>query len=328
MKVLDQDILPLGMGCWPIGGPFYDGDRPLGFANADDAESIRTIHTALDCGVRLFDTAAVYGAGNAERLLGQALKGRSDALIVTKIGMGFDETTRRIAGDQSDRADVMPAIDRCLGRLQRDRIDILLLHLNALPVSRAEPIFDEMAEARRVGKIRAFGWSTDFPQSIGSMAGRDGFVAAEHAMNVFRDAPAMQDMVERHGLVALIRSPLAMGLLTGKYDQAARLADDDVRATNEERRDYFRDARANPAYLAKLAAIRDLLQTGGRTLAQGALCWLMSKSGRNIPIPGARTQTQMRDNAGAVRFGELPAAVMAEIETLICRQPERPAQPF
>lgn len=327
MKLLGTEIAPLGMGCWPIGGPFYAGDEPLGFSGAEDGESLRTIHAALDAGIRLFDTAAVYGAGHAERLLGKALKDRPEALIISKIGMGFDEGSKQVLEDETNPATVLPAIERCLGRLQRDCIDVMLLHLNALPVETAAPIFAEMEKARQAGKIRAYGWSTDFPASAEAMAGQQGFLGIEHAMNVFVDVPTIQAAVERHDLVAFIRSPLAMGILTGKFDRDSKMAEDDVRASNAVWRDYFQDGRVAPKYLNGLAAVKELLQTGGRTLAQGALCWLMAKSERNIPLPGARTVAQMQDNAGAVAHGKLPQAVMDEIETLLQREPDDELRP-
>lgn len=319
MKLLGTEIAPLGMGCWPIGGPMFGGSQPLGYANTDDAESIRTIHAALAAGIQLFDTAAVYGAGHAERLLARALRDRPDALIVTKIGIAIDEDTKQLTGDETDPASVIPAIDRCLARLDRDRIDILLLHQNALPVSEADPIFEEMEKARQMGKIRAYGWSTDLSKSVRLVAGRSGFVAVEHAMNVLLDAPAMQKTVRGAKLHALIRSPLGMGLLTGKYDAHSIMAADDIRSTANPVTDYFKGARANPRFLKQFDAIRDLLGTGGRSLTQGAISWLWAKSDRNLPIPGARTVAQIEDTAGAIGHGPLSEAVMTEIEALIDR---------
>lgn len=327
MKILDTEIMPIGMGCWPIGGPFYNGDTPLGFANVSDAESLRTIHAAIDAGIRLFDTAAVYGAGHAERLLGQALRKHPEALIVSKIGMGFNEKTKQIASDETSPKDVMPAIDRCLKRLQRDRIDVLLLHLNALPPAQANMVFDAMEKARQRGKIRSFGWSTDFPDSINATCGREGFIAVEHAMNVFFDAAEMQTAVENNALIALQRSPLAMGLLSGKYTTQSNMQPNDIRAGNEKWRDYFRDGKPNADYLSRLNAIRELLQSDGRSLPQGALCWLLTKSDRNIPIPGARTVEQVVDNAGAVAKGKLAPSIMDAIEALLDRGPQEPVRP-
>jgi len=322
MKLLGRDVAPLGMGCWGIGGRFFAGNQPLGFPDLDSDEAIRVIHAALDAGVGLFDTAAVYGAGRSERLLGRALKGRSGAVIISKLGTAFDEETRKVLGDRTAPEDVAPAIEDSLRRLQRDCIDVMLLHLNGLPVATAMPIFEAMERARQAGKIRSYGWSTDFPASVVAMAQMTGFVGVEHAMNVFVDVPSIQSVIEQQDLVAFIRSPLAMGLLTGKYDETSVVSGDDVRSVNSERRDYFRDGTASPKYLAGLEALRDLLRTGGRTLAQGALGWLMAKSERNVPLPVARTVAQVRENAEALRFGPLPQAVMAEIETVIRRDPE------
>lgn len=153
-------------------GPGFGNCGTLGYANSDDAESIRTIHAALANGIRLFDTAAVYGAGHAERLLARALKGRPDALIATKIGIVIDEDNKLLLGEDTAPTGVLPAIDRCLSRLDRDRIDLLLLHLNDLSVAKAEPIFDMMEQAVNAGKIRAYGWSTDLPRSVQAVAAR------------------------------------------------------------------------------------------------------------------------------------------------------------
>ncbi|MEL6641950.1 MAG: aldo/keto reductase, partial [Pseudomonadota bacterium] len=216
MQFLNQTIAPLGMGCWPIGGAMYAGDTALGYTGADDKTSLRTIHAALDHGITFFDTAAAYGTGHSEVLLGQALKGRPEALVATKIGFQIDETTKQIDGPDNSPANVMPAINACLRRLDRDCIDLLLLHQNARPIDEANAMFDEMEKARNLGKIRSYGWSTDFSESAAALAGRDGFVAVEHAMNVFIDTPRIQSTLLKHDLTPLIRSPLAMGLLSGK----------------------------------------------------------------------------------------------------------------
>jgi len=99
----------------------------------------------------------------------------------------------------------------------------MLLHLNTLPVDVAAPVFEAMENARQAGKKRAFGWSTDYPSSVATMADMDGFAAVEHAMNVFVDVPAIQKKVCDHDLVALTRSPQAMGLLAGKCDAASEI---------------------------------------------------------------------------------------------------------
>ncbi|MEO0547301.1 MAG: aldo/keto reductase [Pseudomonadota bacterium] len=322
MKILGQTTAPLGMGCWPIGGAMYAGDQSVGYTRSDDAESIRTIHAALEGGITLFDTAAAYGAGHAERLLAKALKGRAEALVVTKIGIAIDEETKQLTGDEVEPESVLPAIDRCLARLERDRIDILLLHQNGLPVDQAEPVFDEMEKAVSAGKIRAYGWSTDFTKSAVAFAERANFVAVEHAMNVLVDTPKVQSVVTENDLIALIRSPLAMGLLSGKYGPGYTFGSDDIRSTSNPKTAYFLDAKANPEFLEKMNAVRELLTRDGRSLVQGALGWLWAKRVTNVPIPGARTVEQMEGLVGALAHGALSQETMQEIETLMDRSQE------
>jgi len=306
----------IGLGCWPLSGPFYAGKRPLGYANADPIESERTLKAAYDCGVRVFDTAAVYGAGKGERLIGKILK-EKDIFIVSKIGIGFDEQSEQLSGINTNPARVIPAIDRCRARLQRDQIDLMLLHPNEVTIDESGPIFDEMEQARSLGKIKAFGWSTDFPGKIRAHTHRNGFVAVEHAMHVFFDAQAVRDVTSAAGLLGLIRSPLAMGVLSGKYVSGARIPADDVRGSYDEYNDYFINGRANPDYLKKIAAVREILQLGGRSLTQGALCWCLAKSHNIIPLPGARTVAQVEENAAAMAFGPLPHSAVKEIGLLI-----------
>lgn len=327
MDILGHDIPRLGMGCWAIGGEFYLGEQPLGFANVNDKDATATIHAAMDAGIRLFDTAAVYGAGHSERLLGKALMDRPDALIISKLGMGFDEQSKQVTEDVTDHRLVAPAIEKSLERLQRDRIDIMLLHLNELDIALAAPIFEAMEVARQEGKIRSYGWSTDFPASVDAISSMDGFVAVEHAMNVFHDAPSMRATLDTHNLLPLIRSPLAMGILTGKFSASSTLPKNDNRADNHAWREYFWDGKVAPDYLASLNRVRELLCSEGRTLTQGALCWLLAKSDRCVPIPGARTAKQMQENAQAAELGPLPTSVMAEIEQAINREPEGDPRP-
>ena len=192
---------------------------------------------------------------------------------------------------------------------------MLLLHQNGLSVPQAGAIFDEMDKAVAAGKVRAYGWSTDFSESAAAVSSRESFVAVEHAMNVLVSPPRIQKVVRDNALTALIRSPLAMGLLTGKYGADAVIPATDIRGTSNPKTDYFIDARSNPKMLAQLDALQDLLTTDGRTLTQGAICWLWSKGDLNLPVPGARTVEQIEGVTGALAFGALPETTMVEIET-------------
>jgi len=318
MQFLDKNIAPLGLGCWPIGGEMYAADgQSLGYSNADDKESVKALHAAIANGINLFDTAAAYGAGHSERLLGKAFKNNADALIVTKIGIAMDESSKKLLGEEVEPDSIIPAIDRCLARLDRDSIDLMLLHANALAAEPANAVFDEMDKARTQGKIKAFGWSTDFTESADAIADRPGFVAVEHAMHVLMDAPSMQSTIQDKNLYALIRSPLAMGLLSGKYTTETVLPGNDIRATNQGWLQYYIDGKPNPEYIDRFNSVRELLRTGGRTEVQGALGWLWAKSPENIPVPGARTVEQVEGLAAAIEFGPLPTQTLNEITELV-----------
>jgi aryl-alcohol dehydrogenase-like predicted oxidoreductase len=159
------------------------------------------------------------------------------------------------------------------------------------------------------------------------MSDRASFVAVEHAMNVFFDAPKIQSALTDSHLTALIRSPLAMGLLSGKYGANDVLPKQDVRASGETWMEYYTDGKPNLDYLKKLDAIRDLLMLDGRSIVQGALSWIWAKGDANVPIPGARTVEQIQGLARALSFGPLPQSAMTEIETLISRDPDAEERP-
>lgn len=139
-------------------------------------------------------------------------------------------------------------------------------------------------------------------------------------MNVFFDAPSGHTAIAEADLWGLVRSPLAMGILSGK----AAVSADDIRAHDEGWNNYFVDGVANPDYISKLDTIRELLQSGGRSLVQGALGWVMARGPRSIPLPGARTVAQVEHNAKALEYGPLPAQIMSEIEQIMDRGPEGP----
>jgi aryl-alcohol dehydrogenase-like predicted oxidoreductase len=236
--------------------------------------------------------------------------------------LAIDESTRQILGEDTKPEGVFPALEASLKRLQRDRIDVMLLHLNTLSVEKANELFVELDKAVQSGKLRAYGWSTDFPASVEDVVRSPSFQFIEHGMNVMMDVPTIQSTVRKYNLTALIRSPLAMGVLTGKYRANDVQPDNDIRSTNAHWMEYFDKGRPSARYLDNLNRLQELLTVDGRTLGQGALCWLMAKAPYNLPVPGARTVEQVQENAGAIEFGPLSDAVMQEIENLIVREPE------
>jgi len=314
------EVSAIGMGCWAIGGPFYRDGEPCGWGEVDDEESVRAVHRALELGVDFFDTADVYGAGHSERVLARALGGRREEVVIaTKWGNVFDEETKQITGRGEGPAHLRDAVTASLRRLGTDYIDLYQLHLGDLPIDRAADLLGTLEDLVEEGKIRWYGWSTDDPgraEAWGS--GGEHCAAIQHDFSMmYGSKPEVLEVAERHGLASINRGPLAMGLLTGKYGADTVVGRDDVRASAATWMVLFKDGRPAPEYLARLDAVRDVLTSGGRTLAQGALGWLWAVSDATIPIPGCRTVAQVEDNAGALRHGPLTSEQAKEIEALL-----------
>ncbi|MEO0484453.1 MAG: aldo/keto reductase [Pseudomonadota bacterium] len=306
----------LGLGCWPLSGPMFLDGKSVGYTTCDPKDAAAILDAAYDHGIRLFDTAQAYGCGYGERLLGDTLANR-DIQIVTKIGLAIDEDTKTITGPRLDPAQVAPSVDESRARLRRDVIDVVLLHPNDVPIDSAQAIFAELDALADQGKIGAFGWSTDYPDRAQAQTSFPRATHVEHVMNVFFDAATLRDATRNAALTHLIRSPLAMGLLAGRFDDGATLDPDDVRVASHAGMDWFEGTGAHPRFAARLAAIRELLQSDGRSLAQGALAWLWAHGPSIVPVPGASKLSQVIDNAEARAKGPLPAETVAEIAALI-----------
>jgi aryl-alcohol dehydrogenase-like predicted oxidoreductase len=309
------------MGCWAIGGPLWEDGKPDGWGEVDDRESIRAVQKALELGVTFFDTANAYGAGHSERVLGQALAGRrGEVVIATKFNALFDEETRQLIGSDSSPAGIRLACEDSLRRLNTDRIDLYQFHDGGCPVEEAGPVRETLEDLWREGKIRAYGWSTDSSERAEFFAQGEHCTAIQLQLNVFEDNPAVLRVCERYNLAAINRGPLAMGLLTGKYTPETRPSSDDVRGVNSPAwMQYFKNGLPNPEFMRQRDAVREILTSGGRSLAQGALAWLWARSPLTLPIPGFRTAAQVQENCKAMEYGPLSADQMAEIEKILGR---------
>jgi aryl-alcohol dehydrogenase-like predicted oxidoreductase len=313
-------VSAIGMGCWAIGGPWLMRGNQAGWGDADDDESIRAIHRALELGVTFFDTAANYGSGHSERVLGRALAGRREQVVLaTKFGYRVDEENKRVDfyDDDPNSDQVVSRLRQdCAASLQRlgtDYIDLYQFHINNYSPAKAPAVRDALEELVAEGKIRFYGWSTDYPEGARVFAEGKHCVAIQHDLNVIMDAPKMLAVCEEFGLASINRSPLVRGAITGKYTADSKFQPNDLR-----HRDYFRQQWLGPT-LEKLDALREILTSDGRTLAQGALAWIWARSARTIPIPGIRNVAQATENANAMHFGALSDDQMRQIEQLLGR---------
>jgi aryl-alcohol dehydrogenase-like predicted oxidoreductase len=312
-------VSALGFGCWAIGGEWQDATgQPLGWGKVDDEESVRAVHRALDLGITFFDTADTYGAGHSERVLGRALGRRRDEVVVaTKWGNVFDEETRTLTGHDDSPAYVRRALTASLRRLGTDHVDLYQLHLSDADPGRAAELRDACEELVGEGLIRVYGWSTDDPARAAVFAEGPHCAAVQHTLNVLQDAPQLLDVAEKFDLAAVNRSPLAMGLLGGRRAGAEA---GDIRSRPPAWLPGFGDGDgADPAWVERIEALRSVLTSDGRTLAQGALGWIWARSPRTVPIPGFRSVAQAEQNAGALAKGPLTAGQLAEIDRLLGR---------
>lgn len=310
------EVSALGMGCWAIGGPIWEKGTPHGWGEVDDNESIQAVHRALELGVNFFDTANLYGAGHSEKVLGRAFAGRrKDVVIATKFNAVFDEQARELLGSDTTPTGIRKACEDSLRRLATDYIDLYQFHDGGYPIDKAELVRDTLEELVSEGKIRAYGWSTDLADRAEFFAQGKHCAGIQLQLNVLDNCTEVIAVCEKYNLAAINRGPLAMGLLTGKYTASTSPSADDVRGVNSPSwMKYFKDGKPNPEWLKMMESVREILQSSGRTLAQGALAWLWARSEQTLPIPGFRTVAQVEENCGAMKFGALTAEQMNEIE--------------
>jgi aryl-alcohol dehydrogenase-like predicted oxidoreductase len=308
------------MGSWAIGGPYaWNDGEARGWGNTNDEESIKALNRAFELGVRVFDTADLYGCGHSEELVGRALEDyRGEIIITTKFGNSFDPKTKRQIGEDASPKYIRKAVDASLKRLKTDFIDIYFLHIWGYPIDKAAETMDTLEDLVSEGVIRGYGWSTDSTSRAAAYSDRKHYVAVLSELNVFRETPEIVSLCEKKQLLNMNKAPLAMGLLSGKYTpQTPRLPENDVRTASPEWLVYFKDGKAVPEFTKKLARIREILTEDGRTLIQGALGWIWTISPLTLPIPGFKTVKQVEENAKALEYGPLKPSQMKTIDEIL-----------
>ncbi len=312
------EVSALGMGCWAIGGPWtwaQPGEEPFpaGWGRIDDGESIRAIHAAIDAGVNFFDTAANYGAGHSEHILGKALHGRrGQVVIATKFGHIIDEAEKTVYGDDTlILVNLRRDIENSLRRLGTEWIDLYQLHASTFEPEPALELRGMLEDLVQEGLIRSYGWSTDLVDRAGVFATGEHCSAIQFGLNALFDNPAMRQLCEERKLAGVNKDPLHRGVLTGKFSKAPTFPPDDIRSI----RDYAGEAMARR--LDAVEALRPVLTSSGRAMAQGALAFIWALDERMIPIPGFKTVAQVEQNAGALAFGPLSPDELSQVQTIV-----------
>ncbi|QLE73141.1 aldo/keto reductase [Streptomyces rectiverticillatus] len=277
--------------------------------NRNDDASVKVIHRAIDLGVTLLDTADVYGPFTNEELVGKALAGRRDQVVLaTKGGLVLDENGLSLNG----RPDYLKsALEASLKRLGTDHVDVYMLH-RIDPGVPVEESWGALAELVAAGKVGAIGLSEVALEDVKRAQAVHPVAVVESEASLFtRDSfGEVLPYCNEQGIAFLPYSPLGRGLLTGRFSNPADLTEDDWRRAMPR---FTEEAMAaNKAIVDTVATIAD---RHGVTLSQVALAWLVAQGEHVVPIPGTKTLTYLEQNAAAADV-ELTAAEIAELDAL------------
>ncbi|GHJ52590.1 oxidoreductase [Nonomuraea sp. TT08I-71] len=286
------EVSAIGLGCMGMS---------FAYGAADDAESTRTLHRALDLGVNHLDTADMYGFGANERLLGPVVRERRDEVfLATKFGNrtsgdSFGGTGSPGAYVDSSAAWARQACDASLERLGVDTIDLYYLHRRD-PGTPIEETVGALAELVQAGKVRLIGLSEVSPATLRAAHAVHPVSAVQMEYSLFtRDVEdEMLATCRELGVSLVAYSPVGRGLLTGAITRREQLADDDWRRTVPRFADGNLDANVRLA-----EAVREVAAEIGCTPAQAALAWLLAQGEDILPIPGTRRVRYLEENAAA-----------------------------
>lgn len=299
------NVTEIGLGLWAMGG---------GWGPVDDQNSLDAIDVALEAGVNFYDTADVYGMGHSEELLARAMKGRRDHFIVaTKIGwIEYDGDTNASQYNTVDK--LIAGVEASLRRLGTDHLDLIQCHIHYREANTA--LFIEGFQTlKRQGKVRAFGVSTSDLEHLKTF-NRDGDCDALQVdysiLNRTPEADILPYCAE-HNIGVIVRGPLAMGILTGKFDRNPSFPDGDFRQA------WTTDPTQKATFEADLNIVEQLrpIVPENGSLAQLALRFILANPTITTVIPGARNPKQAESNTAAGRLGALDADAMAKINAIV-----------
>src|SRR5215468_3507442 len=291
------EVSAIGLGCMGM-SEFY--------GPSNEAEAIATIHRALDLGVTLLDTADMYGPFTNEELVGRAIRGRRQQVVLaTKCGIVRDAANRAIRGVDGSPGYIRDACDASLRRLGVDYVDLYQLH-RVDPKVPIEDSVGAMAELVRLGKTRHIGLSEAGPQTLRRAARVHPVASLQTEYSLLtRDAEAeVIPTCRQLGVGFLAYSPLGRGLLSGRFRSRADFTPEDYRQ--------FTPRFAEGAFETNVRLVErvsDIARTKQCTPAQLALAWLLAKGPDIVPIPGTKSRARLEENAGAAAIALTPEDV-------------------
>ena len=296
------NVSTFALGCWPFAGGSYWGDQ-------DDNVSIATVHAALDVGINFFDTAEGYEAGHSERVLGRGLVGRRDeAIIATKV-----------SANHLRRNDVIAACEQSLRNLQTDVIDLYQIHWPNWDIPLAETV-DALQSLVQAGKVRAIGVSNFHVRDLGDMIALGGCVSNQIPYSLLWRVieRGTQQLCVENNIGIMCYSPLAQGLLTGRYASADEVPNGIARTR------LFSGTRPMASHgepgcetevFEAIAGVRKVAAGLGWTTAEVSLAWVRQQAGVASILIGARSPDELSWNLPALDR-VLPADAVAELNKI------------